>query len=467
MTGMLVAMALSVTTMNAALWMASPDWRQSCPRGLYWTLVAGLGLACSSALYFIGLSALGPGPHLLWLDALIAGLIVLMSCSQKKRTAAGHPEAPDPSPCSWTLKAAFGLAAGAALLYFLRDAQLLPHGGWDGWTIWNMRARFLYLGNERWVSLYSELSPLLRPDYPLLLTAQVARLWQWAGAALPEAGLWTALVYGLLTPAFLMFALKRLRGSAEGVSAALVWVCTPFAVLSSAAQQADVPLSFYLMAGLACWVWYRRTNQREWAWLSGLAIGLCVWTKNEGLLFVPVVPVATLLCPSHGKQQARTEGLGAWWAGAAPALILVFAFKFFVARTFIAFPLSSPGSLDPAGLLDPARHALIVKQWAASIPEFGRWFLSVPLILALYAACAWGAGEKPQDTSPRFVWTALLLIFAGYHIAYAVSPLDAAWHTLNSADRLLLQLWPSVLLAFFLTFRCPLMAAGPGRAPSG
>jgi hypothetical protein len=45
------------------------------------------------------------------------------------------------------------------------------------------------------------------------------------------------------------------------------------------------------------------------------------------------------------------------------------------------------------------------------------------------------------------------LSLAGYYATYVISPYDLRWHLNSSLGRLLLQLWPSVLLLVGLAAR--------------
>src|SRR5206468_645905 len=61
-----------------------------------------------------------------------------------------------------------------------------PHGSWDAWSIWNVRAKFLASGD----SPQRAWSPALdwtHPEYPLLVSGVVARAWAQAGSMGPEA----------------------------------------------------------------------------------------------------------------------------------------------------------------------------------------------------------------------------------------------------------------------------------------
>jgi hypothetical protein len=60
----------------------------------------------------------------------------------------------------------------------------------------------------------------------------------------------------------------------------------------------------------------------------------------------------------------------------------------------------------------------------------------------------------------RAVASLLALMLAGFYAVYVVTPKDLAWQLEFSLDRLLLQLWPSALLAFFLFTAGPTEASG-------
>ena len=50
-------------------------------------------------------------------------------------------------------------------------------------------------------------------------------------------------------------------------------------------------------------------------------------------------------------------------------------------------------------------------------------------------------------------------MLAGYFFVYLTTPHDLAWHVSTSMDRLLIHLWPSMLLAVFLYMGEPTNAA--------
>ena len=53
----------------------------------------------------------------------------------------------------------------------------------------------------------------------------------------------------------------------------------------------------------------------------------------------------------------------------------------------------------------------------------------------------------------------------GYFFVYVLSPHDLAWHLESSLSRLLLQLWPLAIFAYFAVVRSPEQALIPKSTP--
>jgi hypothetical protein len=82
----------------------------------------------------------------------------------------------------------FWFVLGIYAVSFIVKSLNLPHGSWDAWAIWNMRARFLYRGGVHWAQAFSEKYLWSHPDYPVLVPGNVARIWDYRGEKkMPEA----------------------------------------------------------------------------------------------------------------------------------------------------------------------------------------------------------------------------------------------------------------------------------------
>src|SRR6185437_8443315 len=62
------------------------------------------------------------------------------------------------------LAGVLAMAIAAAMVLFVRQTALNPHGQWDAWAIHNLHARFLYYP-DAWRDLFTPLLTWNHPDY--------------------------------------------------------------------------------------------------------------------------------------------------------------------------------------------------------------------------------------------------------------------------------------------------------------
>ena len=314
------------------------------------------------------------------------------------------------------LACTLGLLLCLDLAVFIRVSVLMPGGGWDAWAIWNLRAHFLYrAGAVAWRDGFTEALAWSHPDYPLLLPAFVARGWgllgrESVGVPIALAGFFTFGCAGLMTT-----SIAILRGTRQG-----------------------------LLAGLAL---ADRFNSRGLAVLAGVAAALGGWAKNEGLLWFGAILLALMIV-------TRWRLIRAFMAGALPILAPILFFKTSVASSSDIF-----GAAGRAGMmtrvLDPGRYMLIVREAFLHAWNFGPLLVSAFVILAGYLAVAGLRRDNRDRAILRAGALALVFTAAGYFTIYLVRPLDLAWLLETSSDRLLLQLWPSIVFVIFLACRSP------------
>ena len=450
----LAGAAVSLATGWALL--AGPGRR---PADRLWDLclAGGAGL-CVSSLAFLALRAADATARwaLAGLDLALLGLALALRARRRAKgelpPAAPLAGAPGRPASVWLLGALLAAGSLAALVRALCWFRDHPHGWWDAWAIWNLKARFLASPGPEWQRAFSPLIAWSHPDYPLLLPLDVARLWLYAGELDPRLPAGLSLAFAALSVAGLVAAVGRERGPLLGALAGLALLATPVFLELSAYQTADLPLAFFLLMALGSVApaWGReRGSARPWLAL-GLAAGAAAWTKNEGLLMGLAVAAGLAAAALRaGRPDARPGWL---LAGLAPPLAALVAFELTWAgpRDLWAGQQWSDWA-SRAG--DPERHRLILAYAAATL-----WSASGGWPLALLALLSALAGLRSDPTRrPELVAIAVALagIAAGYYAVYLLTPRDLAWHLETSARRLWLQLWPSALLGLFLGLRAP------------
>jgi len=346
--------------------------------------------------------------------------------------------------------ASFLIALLVAAIGFTRLSLASPHGSFDAWGIWNLHAKFLFLNDQHWQDGFSQNLAWSHPDYPLLVSASIARCWSYAAAENTLAPVCIAALFSIGTIGLLVSALSLLRSLSQGLLAGTILLSTPFLIILSAAQYADVPLAFFLLATIVLFSLSRRTKRI--LVLAGIAAGLAAWTKNEGILFLASLLLAYViqgLRTRHWKQHSRE--LGAVIAGLLPILALLIYFKSSTATYNDLF--SQPGTLLHR-LIDLSRYRTIFKALLSEVFTFGAWFVSIIPCVAFYVLLV-GLRRNARITGNAICYVTLGLTVAGYFIIYLIAPFSLDWLLSSSLNRLLIQLWPSILFLIFIHARNP------------
>ena len=247
-----VAWALGVLGV-CALWPRTRRLRADA--GLILSLGLGVGLGATSVTFFFA-SMIAARPALLaaGVDTVAAAALAWVAWRRRRGLGdfARSAAAGGARWWEWLLVSAFVQAGVVAAVAARRAWAAQPFGAWDGWAIWNMRARFIFRGGEEWTDVLrrSEIG-WSHLDYPLLVPASVARAWAWAGADEAAAAGLISVLFGAATVALLVAAVARLRGKTIACVGGLVLVGTPFFVTFAANEHADIPLAFFMLASLA------------------------------------------------------------------------------------------------------------------------------------------------------------------------------------------------------------------------
>lgn len=173
--GLLLCVLAGFGAMRVA-WPAPRRWSAHDPLRL--AMAPALGLGLLSLVYFAVRTVWGGG------GGAVAGAFGAVTLGLagfawwRGESAAGESRAWAKGP-TW-LWLVFGAVAGVAACSLALILLASPHGEWDAWSIWNLRARFLFRATEA----AAPFDPLLNwshPNYPLLVPASIAGLWTWNG----------------------------------------------------------------------------------------------------------------------------------------------------------------------------------------------------------------------------------------------------------------------------------------------
>src|SRR5262245_17997020 len=205
-------------------------------------LSAGTGFGIVSCLYFLQLSVFGPSRRKfvaalgMLLVILIVAFLFRLRSRQNSRAAEEKDESQALSRLRLILSALFALAVVSAAVSFVFISLKQPHGEWDAWAVYNMKARFLFRGGEYWRDVFSAPLQWAGPDYPLLVPATIASCWTIMGAETTAIPVIAALLFTLATILMVCCSVSILRGESQGLFAGLFMACTPYFITHGANQ---------------------------------------------------------------------------------------------------------------------------------------------------------------------------------------------------------------------------------------
>jgi Dolichyl-phosphate-mannose-protein mannosyltransferase len=324
----------------------------------------------------------------------------------------------------------------------VRRIEQMPHGGTDAYAIWNSHARYLFRDGQSW---QQHIQNTYLPDYPLLLPTLVARVWRYSGDV-PDLGGLLGLMFPLVAIAVLGTTLAELRGSSAGILVAFTLLTTSLYMVLSTHQEADVPLSAFNLCTVALIYLYfeRAPAPKGLLILAGFLAGCAAWTKNEGILFL-VATSSALVLPVLWKPRATLHRFGLFLMGVALPLAVLAYFKIAIAPgNYLVQGRQFSDLVDKVMTLD--RHAVTFRFFLSTAWSFGKW--TIHPIIPLLAFLVWRGFDRPEIGTFRWRTAAgiILIVLVGYYWIYVITPIELPVHLESSLSRLLVHVWPSVIL---------------------
>jgi hypothetical protein len=332
------------------------------------------------------------------------------------------------------LQAAFWAASAVALASAVMHLFRFPYGGNDAWIIWNLRARWLFRAGPGGVA--SAFSPDIlfwsHTDYPLLLPQLIARGYRIAGHEWQAIPACLGLLFGAVCVAVVVATLRQTDRS-RGLLGGLALVSTPPFLMAAADQLADVPLAAFVTGSVALLVTRKRGDPVPLL-AAGAFAGMAAWTKNEGALHLALIALAVLL------DERRLRPVLFFVSGALPFLALLVTFKLQVPPNDL---LQASASAAFHRFLDPARWGTLLRLVLRRIVLLQVWGLHLVAVLAFVLFLR--RRSRPCPGCEWLSWMPAATVLADLAILLA-QPHDASYMFKVTIDRLLVQIWPAILL---------------------
>lgn len=453
-----VAVAIGLTFVRS-LWPRSVDLRPY--RFLVAALAAGVGPGITAVGLFCWLSLFGlPDRKLIAVELALLGLLSVWLTQRQRGSrpavaGTGYVRQTMYSKTARVVALAFVATLGCAMAAFIGLSASRPHGGWDAWMNWNLRARLIFRSGPEWRVAFSPLLDWSHPDYPLLVQGSVVRTWVYNGGESLAGPVMIAFLFAFATVGLATSAVASFRGRTQGMLAGLVLLSTPFFVFHGISQYGDVPVGFFFLSTLVLLALHDQHGERSsaFALLAGLTAGFAAWTKNEGVLFLAAVVISGAVTSKRaGSGRNLAKEAWAFALGLLPMLLIVGYFKVrFAPPNDLISTIGSGETL--ARLTDPQRYLLVAKAYFAGFTRFGfNGLVSAVPVLIAYGFCV---GVRPREATKRWFRMTVVtvaLMLAGHAAVIIATTGDVARLLNSSLERLLLQLWPAVVFACFMLF---------------
>lgn len=332
-----------------------------------------------------------------------------------------------------------------ALIPLWIQAKFYPMGGWDAWSVWNFKAKFLLLAGDKWQNLLDPILWRSSPHYPLLLP--LINVWGWIfmKTALSVTPLITSVLFTFLTTGLLFATLRHLTKNFFAVAAPLLLLTLPFYGTLATSQYCDIIIGYFVLSSLYCLLEGMKRQSCSFALLSGLFLGILSFSKPEGMV------IALLIACLGSVLFIREKGMSSFRRRKILAVFLISAFLSSL-PTIIFQILYSPGnqtfvngffSLDKPVTLYRLKMILAFLVMELKSSKWNCiWILSAVGIILSWGKCF----RKGVLVFPLF-----LALYMGITLIYYFTNtyFEIKWWLQSSLNRVLFSLLPTVLFWIF------------------
>lgn len=431
-----------------------------------WAYLVGQFAAAALTALWLWLARPLPG---ICLPALAAGLGAALLWSARRRPQ--PPQSPRGDP--WLV------AVTLLLVLFSLDRSLLwnlqPILTGDEANIWSAKARVLYAADD--LAAWLGMQYARHPSYPMFDPLLQVLAFAGSGRVL----LWESrLPLQAFAPALLLLlsvAVERRLPRWPGIAALVAFAGSDAFLRWAPTVYADLLVAFALLAAFDAWQRFEAGGPRVWWRLCCIAGAELLASKNEGAMLALCAVLAVLLARALQRGQVAPLQLGWQWLWLLVPLATLLAGQLFDAHHGLRTDLVDPAHSDGRGMLGqilhwlPERLPVVLGSYGQRLldPATTRWLLLAALLAPL--------GLRARPTPAQLAsWLLLALALCGYVLVFVGTTADLGepdgpargllWHLDTAADRTLLHLLPTAVLAMCLQLERRPTAPAPCRAPA-
>lgn len=220
---------------------------------------------------------------------------------------------PPPRTIPWKLLALWAVVLAATLLWLSLDRRPFA---WD--------ESVHYMGAAGYYRTLRHPGPdtlrtiLYQSDFYPPLQEFLTGAWFLITGPSPRAAAVFNVFYLLLITWLLWLVGRRLDDENAGLTAAFLTAASAAFVIQSKFLMLDIPLAFWVLLGLYCFLRSEGFSQRSWALAYGLTFGMALLTKWSAIFFLALPPVGAGLAALY----RRERGVSRVWINLGGAYLL-------------------------------------------------------------------------------------------------------------------------------------------------
>ncbi|MBF0478980.1 MAG: hypothetical protein HQL26_05820 [Candidatus Omnitrophica bacterium] len=356
------------------------------------------------------------------------------------------------SPRWWSLDHRRGGPSVIPILIYLiilsaliLTASFFPYGGWDAWGIWNLKARFIFLGGTQWRNMLDPALFQTSNHYPFLWPLMNVWIWCFGKSAPTYIPLVSSLTYAIGLPLLLGFGLYTTTKHKLSFLPAFLFALLPLYQLLSISQYADVLIAFFLLAVFIFFHLSLEQKSSSLFFLTGIFCGAMSFIKDEGLASTILISflVLILIAINQNFSNRKLKIIGKFLLGVFLTFLPALIFQFFIRPASLQFENGLISKTNPSSLF---RLAIILRYYAAeflSIKWQGIWIIILCGILF---------NLKKIKTVPSYT------LIVGFTVLYMMTltanyfintHIPLIFWLVSSVNRLILSLIPPLLFLIF------------------
>jgi hypothetical protein len=332
-----------------------------------------------------------------------------------------------------------------AMIPVVLHARLYPHGGWDAWSCWNLKAVMISTAGNDWQRMFDPALWRSNTAYPFFLP--LVNAWSWCFGSTPNlvVPLVTSCRITFLTAILLFFGLKEITRQKTTLLAPLWMLSISFVIKLASSQYSDLLIGTWLLSALLALRLFAIHRAPAYLSLFIISLGCLSFTKSEGLVLTLITAfwsgIYILLNPAH-----RATLLPAW-----KGLLITSILSFLPAAIFVLF-WAPESTTFINGLTSADKPTHIMRLFIAlrylgielvSLKWNGFWLLALGAALLGWKR-SW---QRTQWVIPAILFSYIASLMAVYFVN---TFFPIVWWLSTTLNRLIFALIPPVLFWIFL-----------------